>query len=515
MLRVNDIQPDPLEVQRLLSRRALARNTLLNLTGQVLPLVVGFVAIPLTVHGFGTDRFGLLTLAWAVIGYFSLFDLGLGRAITQLVAVRLGRRDEHEIPRLVWTGLAVMAFLGVIGAVVSCAISPWLARSVLRMPDFLREEAMWAFIALGASIPIVILSAGLGGVLIAMQRFDVLNALRIPVGVSTFLVPVAVMPFSTSLFDVCVALVLLRVTFLSFYLLACFKAFPALRLDIAIERAQIGRLLSFGGWMTVTNVLGPLMVYLDRFIIGASLSTAAMAYYATPYEIVTKLWIVPVAVVSSLFPAFATAKSGNLSRASELFSTGTRFILVVLAPIVLAIVTFAREGLGIWLGAQFGQHSTLVLQWLAVGVFLNSLGHSPFALIQGFGRPDLTAKLHIIELPLYVLSLIWLLRHFGINGVAIAWVIRVGVDTALLLLFAHRLLPVLAKPIMQSLPLVLFPLPLFLVGAVLNGLAVKAGFYCIATLSMGFVFYFFACSPAERQSLRTFLWSLFETSESR
>ena len=515
MRNVKNIQSRPPEVQRLLSRRSLARNTVLNLVGQGLPLVAGLVAIPLIVRGYGTDRFGLLTLAWAVIGYFSLFDLGLGRAITQLVAERVGRHAQHEIPHLVWTGLSVMAVLGVIGAVAAFAISPWLAWSVLQIPDLLREEAMWAFMALAVSIPIVILSAGLTGVLIALQRFGTLNALRIPMGVLTFLAPIAVLPFSNSLFHVCIVLVAVRVIFLILYLVACFKAFPSLRSDIGIERAQVGQLLRFGGWMTVTNVLGPLMVYLDRFVIGASLSTTAVAYYATPYEVVTKLWIIPAAVVSSLFPAFATAKGGDLSSAPELFSTGTRFVLLVLAPIVLALVTFAREGLEIWLGVDFAQHSTTVLQWLAVGVFLNSLGHSPFALIQGLGRPDLTAKLHALELPLYVLLLVWLLGEFGINGVAIAWVARVALDTVLLLTVAHRLLPALATPLRQIMPLVLVPLPLFLAGAMLDGLAVKVGFYCFATVTVVSAAYLFSCSQAERQALKVGLREFFEPSGSR
>ena len=32
------------------------------------------VAIPRLIEALGTARFGLLTLAWVVIGYFSLFD---------------------------------------------------------------------------------------------------------------------------------------------------------------------------------------------------------------------------------------------------------------------------------------------------------------------------------------------------------------------------------------------------------------------------------------------------------
>ncbi|MCK4486482.1 MAG: hypothetical protein KAU38_06960 [Desulfobacterales bacterium] len=64
----------------------LARNTALNLLGLCLPLVVAIFAIPLLIKGLGTDRFGILTLAWVLIGYFSLFDLGLSHAPTKLMA---------------------------------------------------------------------------------------------------------------------------------------------------------------------------------------------------------------------------------------------------------------------------------------------------------------------------------------------------------------------------------------------------------------------------------------------
>jgi O-antigen/teichoic acid export membrane protein len=67
----------------------LARNTLFNLIGQGLPLVVAVVTIPLIIQGLGIDRFGLLSLAWVVLGYFAIFDLGLGRATTKFVAEAL------------------------------------------------------------------------------------------------------------------------------------------------------------------------------------------------------------------------------------------------------------------------------------------------------------------------------------------------------------------------------------------------------------------------------------------
>src|SRR5712692_6689840 len=89
----------------LTSGRLLARNTIWNLFGQLFPMVVAVVAIPPLVRGLGVARFGLLSLAWILIGYFSLFDLSMGRALTKMVADKFGANEEHAIPPLAWTAL--------------------------------------------------------------------------------------------------------------------------------------------------------------------------------------------------------------------------------------------------------------------------------------------------------------------------------------------------------------------------------------------------------------------------
>ena len=56
-------------------------------------------------------------------------------------------------------------------------------------------------------------------------------------------------------------------------------------------------------------------------------------------------------------------------------------------------------------------------------------GQLAFAVVQGAGRPDLTAKFHLVELPIYLIALTVLVRHYGIEGAAIAWTLRVALDT--------------------------------------------------------------------------------------
>src|SRR5713101_6430731 len=274
----------------LTSGRLLARNTIWNLIGNGAPLIVAVFSIPILIHGLGKDRFGVLTLAWALVGYASLFDIGLGRALTQLVAKKLGSGEDHEIPALTWTSLLLMVALGAAGSVAIIAISPWLVHHALKVPEAIQPEVVRAFYLLGLAVPAVVATAGLRGLLEAHQRFDLITALRIPTGVFTFVGPLMVLPFSSSLVPVVGVLVAGRCLGCLAHLLVCFKVIPKLCQRVAWHGHSEGPLLRFGGWMTVTNIVSPLMVTMDRFLIGALVSMTAVAYYATPYEVATKLW---------------------------------------------------------------------------------------------------------------------------------------------------------------------------------------------------------------------------------
>src|SRR5258708_6544452 len=279
-------------VSHLTSGRLLARNTIWNLIGQMLPMAVGVVAIPLLIRGMGVARFGILSLAWIVVGYFSLFDLGIGRALTKLVADKLGANEEHSIPPLAWTSLLLMLLLGVIGGLVTFAISPWLVHRLFKIPEALQTETLRTFYLLALSIPIVTITSGLRGILEARQRFRVLNLIRIPLSIFSVAGPLLVVPFSHSLVLAIVVLIAGRVVGCALHWVACVRAFPALRHGVVFERSTLRPVIRLGGWMTVTNIVGPIMTYLDRFLIGALLSVGAIAYYTVPMVLVSRLTMI-------------------------------------------------------------------------------------------------------------------------------------------------------------------------------------------------------------------------------
>jgi O-antigen/teichoic acid export membrane protein len=480
---------------------ALARNTFWNLISYGSPTVVAVFTIPLLIAKLGMDRFGVLTLSWIVIGYFNLFDFGLGRALTKLVAEKIGLADERVVPSLVWTGLFLMLVLGVFGTIVASLLSPWLVHTVLKIPNALRLESLQTFYLIAFSIPIVIFTTGLRGFLEAYQKFGLITMVSLPLGVFTFLGPLLALSFTHDLFIIIAILILGRVCAGLAYLCLCFKTLPTLR-HIALDRTVVGRLLSFGGWITVTNIVGPLMVYLDRFLIGALLSITAVVYYTTPYDIVTKLLLIPSSLTGVLFPAFSTAFGIDKARSTRLFIRGVKYIYLIMFPTALFIIIFANEGLGLWLGHDFASQSVRVLQWLAVGVFVNALAQVPYSLVQAAGRADIAAKLHLVELPLYLMALWWLIERFGIEGVAMAWVARVTIDTVVLFILANRVsnLGIIINGNLVF--LLVFAMMTFSAGSLLNGLILKASFLGIIIVSFMLLTWQRILSPSERTLLR-------------
>jgi O-antigen/teichoic acid export membrane protein len=271
------------------------------------------------------------------------------------------------------------------------------------------------------------------------------------------------------------------------FLWASLSAIPSLRRGLKLDSSFVRPLLRFGSWMTVTNLVSPLMVTLDRFLVGALLSIAAVTYYVTPFEVVTKVLLIPAALMGVAFPAFSTSSVHDRSYTSVLFGRSVKSMTLILFPIVLFIVVFAKDGLTLWIGADFAQHSARVLQLIGIGVFINSLASVPFAFLQGIGRPDLTGKLSLLELPFYLLSVWGLTKLRGIEGTALAWTLRMAVDGAALFFLSAKIVPQSAPAVRRTALIMVGAVLTLILAIVLPGSELKAIFLLLVLSSSAFL----------------------------
>lgn len=425
-------------------------HTAWNLLGMCVPMIVALVSIPLFIEGMGTERFGALIIVWMLVGYFGLLDFGMGRAMTKITAENIGLGRHHLIPNIFWTALALMGLFGLGGTAILAMTSDTLVTRWLQIPSALQPEARTSFLVVCLGLPFTVVVTGLIGILETQQRFRLINLIRIPLGMATFLAPLSVLPFSQSLVAVVAVLIAVRIIEFLIFMFCCLQILPALRERVTIDRGMIRPLLTFGGWMTTSNIALPLMIHIDRFIVGAARTLTEVAYYGNPAEIAVKFLIIPRAWVSAMFPPLTMHLARGSSEADELFGRAVKLMLLVLFPPVLILITIAPEFLLLWLGPEFAANSSIILQLLTAGVFVYAMSYLAFSLLQSAGHPDLSARWHLLELPFFLLAAWWMTNHHGILGMAIAWGLRGLLDAVVLFPLALRFVPKARQAVARS-----------------------------------------------------------------
>lgn len=418
--------------------KTIVKNTLFNLLGYGIPLIFAIVFIPPLIKNLGDEKYGILNLAWIIIGYFSFFDFGIGKSLTKIVAEKIGIGCNEEIPSLFWTSLSVMLFISIIVMIVSILFVPTLVTKLLNISKNYQHESVQIFYALAYSIPIVATTVALRGVLEAYQKFGFTNSVRVFLGISTFVTPVIVFSFTGSLFWIVIVMILVRIIVWLMYLWYCFQINENLKNKIQIDLNAIRPVLKFSIWITVSNVIGPIILYSDRLLIGSLISASAITYYATPYEMVTKLLLISGALTGVLFPIFSTSFVSDQAVSKKILLKGIKFIFLFLYPIVLLLVSFAFEIMKLWLNYKFAMNSYQILQFLAVGILMNSLSSLPNNYFQGIGKPKIPTIINLIELPFYLLLMWFAITTAGIKGAAFAYLLAATVDALLMYSIAYK-----------------------------------------------------------------------------
>jgi len=414
----------------------LRKNTIWNLAGSSTPLIAAALFIPYTLNHLGNESFGVLTLIWALIGYFSLFDMGVGRALTYELSRLRDVSSTSEISLTLKAGLILTFFAGLFGAIVMLVLAPYLAKSWLGIAPDIQEDVLLSFQIAAIGVLPTTITSGLRGALEGLNRFSTSNLNKITLGFLMFTLPaISIELHGDKLWTITLYLVLAR-------LIVALMAMKQLWFYISLSsagliRSHIKPLVNYGVWVTVTGIVSPLMVYGDRFFVSAIVGAAQLPFYAIPQEGMQRLLIIPAALSGALLPQLASL---NLVNAANTYKSNYKRVTIVMFYLCLLVAVLAYPSLAWWISSEFAQNALPIVLILSIGIWLNSMASVPYTLIHAMGNPKITALFHLAELVLYILILWWLTSRYGLVGAAIAWVGRVALDLILLHFEANKIL---------------------------------------------------------------------------
>jgi O-antigen/teichoic acid export membrane protein len=106
--------------------------------------------------------------------------------------------------------------------------------------------------------------------------------------------------------------------------------------------------------------------------------------------------------------------------------------MAIMTPVAVIGAVAIEPFLRIWAGSSISRSGAPVGEILLLGMWLQSLTNVPYGFLQAQGRPDTTAKFHLLEVPPYACGLALGVYAAGIQGAAWAWTGRLGLDAVLL-----------------------------------------------------------------------------------
>ncbi|MHA7847606.1 flippase [Serratia sp. D1N4] len=414
-----------------LNKDKFIKNISWNLVGFVFPILAAIVIIPLLMKNIGMERFGILTLIFALIGFMNIFDFGLTRSITNSVVKY--RNSETQLLASIKTGWFIIVVLLSVVALLILLFHRSITESIFNVSNaVLEQEVNNSLLIIALSLPFVISQATFTGVLEAFGCFKKISLAKIPFSILMYLVPAIVSFFNNSLLYITMSLCILRVLMAVFFFILMHEELKQatqnsllsakIQKDIAIE------LFKYGGWVSISNIIAPIMLYIDRFFVASIVGASLVAYYTTPYEVVSKMTIVAVSVSGVLFPILASKIPTEIKVADKFFKKSLLGIFLILFPPVVVGVLFSDYILTLWINDVFAKQASLIFSIFLIGFLIHGLIQPAFTWIQASGKPYITAMAHVFDLTFYIIYFPALTKHYGIVGAASAWVIRVSIS---------------------------------------------------------------------------------------
>ena len=411
-----------------------ARHFGVNLGGALIPIATALATVPIYLSAIGTARYGIVSVAWILLGYFGFLDFGLSRASANALS-RIGAGTRAERAPVIVTAFALNLATGIVGGLLLYVAARLFLIDQLRAPGPIIAELRPVLPCLACMLPLGMIAGVATGALESRERFVASNALSTFGTVAGQLLPLlAVALAGPSLTVVVPALFLAR-------LLTIAASFAVvLRIEGRLspcdfDRRWVPRLLHYGAWVTVTSLVSPLLESLDQLLIAAMLGASAVAAYAVPMNLAMRSQVVATALARTLFPQLSRLPPEEAAVVMEEASLGLAYGFgAVIAPAILLSHVF----LTLWVGAHLAAVSAPVAAILLLGAWANGVAFIPYAFLQGKGRPDLTAKAHLIEIIPFIAVLVGLTHLLGLPGAALAWTLRVVADLAILLFMSGR-----------------------------------------------------------------------------
>jgi len=395
------------------------RNVLSNWGVFVFSTVVNFFLAPFIVRHLGQTGFGIWTLMSSLTGYLGLLDLGVRSAVTRFVARHHAAADHEEASRIASSALLFFTTAGLLAVSASTILALFVVQHFQIAPGYLMAARIVLILA-GANIGISLTNGVFGGIIVGLQRFDVVNRVEIANVTLRSLVILLVLRAGGGIVSLgCISLIsslgvgtaLVRLMF---------HLYPELRIHFSgPDWKRLSTIFSFSIYASAIHMSLQLIWYTDSVVIGVFLPIGMITFFAIASNLLGNARAFLSGISSTLTPMASSMEAVNKrSELGWLTLNSARYATVVMLPIAITFMLRGKTFIGLWMGHDYAKPSGTILMILTLAWLINAGNGVTGSILLGISKHKPLALMAAGEGILNLTLSIVLVRYLGIYGVA-------------------------------------------------------------------------------------------------
>lgn len=402
-------------------KRRTANNAVWSAAGFVLPLILFLITTPYYTEKLGPTQFGIFFLVLAIIGYFSIFDLGFSSATLKYLSEYIGKRDNEQLKKIISGSFTIYLAMGILGSLVIFLSVDFIVDKLFKMEKGYIEVSKFALYVASLAFTFKMLSTVFNAIIKAFQRYDLTTKIGIIFSTANLMGGVFLLYLGFGLKAIVIWYFLLTVLQLPIFLVACQRIFPEFRVRLGIKKDILKMLFDFSWPAFISAVSGMLLFQLDKALIGAMISVAAVTFYTIPAELSIRIHSFIANFSHIIFPLSSElkAKEDN-SRLEYLYFKSNKIIIMIATSVIVPLLVFSDKILSFWMGIEFAQKTGFVFPVVLVSYYIVIFTIIPYYFLNGFGKPKVNALYSFISFLLNITACLILIPKYGINGAALA-----------------------------------------------------------------------------------------------
>lgn len=397
------------------------RNVLANWLAYAVSLAIGFLISPLLVHKLGDTAYGIWALSLQFGAYLSVLDIGVRIALTRYITHYHAKDEMDRVHEAFSVGVTALGIIGIVSLLVTIVLVHFLPR-VVPVPAGMQSVARWTLLLIGLQVALSFPGAIFAGMLAALSRYDLLNATVITISVVKALLIWRLLTNGHGLLAVAIVwLVAACVTYVLQFALAS-RLYGGFRFHLNKDKIKstLKPLLNFGFFAFLLGISGRLVLWSDNIVVGVILGPAVVTFYAIAGNLVDYLQGLLSSSLSVLVPlATSYDARSEEEKLRFLFLRGSRFLLLLLLPAIIAVVVLGARFISLWMGARYVEISGKVLIILAIPLVFSPMRGAAQQILYGSNRHKFSAFISLGEA--FANLALSIILAYRIGAVGVAW----------------------------------------------------------------------------------------------